>query len=185
MGAVVRAVVRALLWRGLPRVFFVAFVVAAATGAWAAPAADIRTDAAIEARVQVLAAELRCLVCQNQSLADSNADLAVDLKNQVREQLRAGRSGAEVMAFMTERYGDFVRYRPPLKSSTVLLWAGPALMVLLGGTLLWRGLRRACTAAGGSPQGLPREGAPPHEALSTAQRSQAAALLDAAPPADA
>jgi cytochrome c-type biogenesis protein CcmH len=106
----------------------------------AAPAVDLRPDAALEARVQALAAELRCLVCQNQSLADSHADLAVDLKNQVREQLRAGRSEAQVMAYMTDRYGDFVLYRPPLKAVTLLLWLGPALLLVGGSWALWRAL---------------------------------------------
>jgi cytochrome c-type biogenesis protein CcmH/NrfF len=97
-------------------------------------------DVAFEARVQRVAAELRCLVCQNQSLADSHAPLALDLKNQVREQLRAGRSDADVVAYMTDRYGDFVRYRPPFNASTLLLWGGPALMALAGLALLLRGL---------------------------------------------
>ncbi len=106
----------------------------------AAPAVDMRPDAALEARVLALAAELRCLVCQNQSLADSHAGLAVDLKNQVRDQLRAGRSEAEVMAYMTERYGDFVRYRPPFKAVTLLLWLGPGLLLIGGAWALWRAL---------------------------------------------
>lgn len=105
-----------------------------------APAVDLRPDAALEARVLALAAELRCLVCQNQSLADSHADLAVDLKNQVREQLRSGRSEAQVMAYMTERYGDFVRYRPPFKATTLLLWLGPGLLLIGGSWALWRAL---------------------------------------------
>jgi len=109
-------------------------------GAEAAPAVDLRPDAVLEARVQALAAELRCLVCQNQSLADSHADLAVDLKNQVREQLRAGRNEAEVMTYMTDRYGDFVLYRPPLKATTLLLWLGPALLLIGGSWALWRAI---------------------------------------------
>ncbi len=114
---------------------------AAPFAATAAAAIDVATDPALEARVQQLAAELRCLVCQNQSLADSHADLAIDLKNQVREQLSAGRSDAEVVQYMTERYGDFVLYRPPLRGSTALLWIGPAL--ILGGAALfaWRHVR--------------------------------------------
>lgn len=112
-------------------------------GAEAAPAVDLRPDAALEARVQAVAAELRCLVCQNQSLADSHADLAVDLKNQVREQLRAGRNEAEVMVYMTDRYGDFVLYRPPFKATTLLLWLGPALLLIGGSWALWRALGAA------------------------------------------
>jgi cytochrome c-type biogenesis protein CcmH len=90
-------------------------------------------DTALEAQVAAIAAELRCLVCQNQTIADSQAALAVDLRGRVREMLRQGRSRDEVLAHMTERYGDFVRYRPPLQPRTALLWAGPAL--LLGGGL--------------------------------------------------
>ena len=108
----------------------------------AAPAADTAADPALEARVQRVAAELRCLVCQNQSLADSHADLALDLKNQVREQLRAGRTPDEVVTYMTDRYGDFVLYRPPFKATTVLLWLGPALLLLVLAAALWRGLSR-------------------------------------------
>jgi len=95
----------------------------------APPAAD---DLALERRVVKLTTDLRCLVCQNQSLADSHADLAIDLKNQVRDQMRAGRSDAEIRDYMVARYGDFVLYDPPFKLSTVLLWMGPFLFLLLG-----------------------------------------------------
>lgn len=87
---------------------------------------------ALEKRVQALAEELRCLVCQNQTIADSNAELAIDLKNKVREMLAQGMSEQEVIAYMVQRYGDFVLYRPPVKSSTWLLWFGPFLL-LTGG----------------------------------------------------
>src|SRR3981189_1123550 len=99
-------------------------------------------DAALDKRVIDLAAELRCLVCQNQSLAESNAGLAVDLRNQIREQLARGASEREVVDFMVARYGDFVLYRPPLKASTVLLWAGPFLFLGLGTFILVRRLLR-------------------------------------------
>ncbi len=89
-----------------------------------------------------LSAELRCLVCQNQSLADSHADLAIDLRNQVRELLAAGKSEAEVKAFMTARYGDFVLYRPPVKSTTVLLWVGPFVLLLVAVAALFVHLAR-------------------------------------------
>ncbi len=98
----------------------------------AAPASD---DPALEARVQRVASELRCLVCQNQTIADSHADLAQDLRNQVRDMLRQGRSEDDIKAYMTQRYGDFVLYRPPVKSSTALLWYGPAAL-LVGGVLV-------------------------------------------------
>ena len=117
-------------------------LLAVCTLAGAGVAVPVAADPALESRVNTLGAELRCLVCQNQSLADSHAELAVDLKNQIREQLRAGRSEQQVIDYMTERYGDFVLYRPPLKASTVLLWAGPALLVLLGLIALWRSLGR-------------------------------------------
>lgn len=106
-------------------------------------------DAQQEARYQALIAELRCLVCQNQTIAESNAPLAVDLRNQVKTQIVAGRSQAEIVGYLTDRYGDFVLYRPPFKASTALLWLGPFLL-LLGG-LVWalryvRGTRRLVTA---------------------------------------
>ncbi len=92
----------------------------------AAPAAE---DPALEAKMQAITAELRCLVCQNQTIADSHADLAVDLRNQVRQMLREGKSQQEIIDYMTARYGDFVLYRPPVKGTTLLL-AG-ALLVLM------------------------------------------------------
>src|SRR5512145_3569525 len=96
----------------------------------------------MEKRVTALAVELRCLVCQNQTLADSNAPLAVDLRNQIREQLKAGKSEQDVVDFMVARYGDFVLYRPPFKASTVALWAGPFLLLALGAWLFVRRLRQ-------------------------------------------
>ena len=121
------------------------------TQAAAADAPDVAADPALEARVNALTAELRCLVCQNQSIADSHADLAVDLKNQVREQLRAGRSEREIIDYMTQRYGDFVLYRPPFKATTLLLWLGPALLLLIGGWLYWRSLKGSQAEASAAP----------------------------------
>ena len=92
-------------------------------------------DPALEARMVRIASELRCLVCQNQTIADSHADLAVDLRRQVRELLKQGRSDREIVDYMTARYGDFVLYRPPFKPTTVLLWLGPALMLAPTGGL--------------------------------------------------
>lgn len=109
--------------------------------AGAAPA-----PAEIDARTQQLAAQLRCLVCQNQTLADSHAPLALDLKAQVREQVAAGRSDDEVLAHLTDRYGDFVRYKPPFKASTWLLWGGPALLFGLALSALVLALRRRSAA---------------------------------------
>lgn len=98
-------------------------------------------DPALESRVMAIGAELRCLVCQNETVAASHAELAVDLRGQIREQLRAGRDESEILAFMSQRYGDFVLYRPPLKTSTVLLWLGPFVLLLLGGFALVRHLK--------------------------------------------
>jgi cytochrome c-type biogenesis protein CcmH len=105
----------------------------------AAPAAE---NPELEARMVRIAAELRCLVCQNQTIADSHAGLAVDLRRQVREMLQQGQSDEQIIAFMTQRYGDFVLYRPPWKATTVLLWVGPALMLLAGFAGLFVVLRR-------------------------------------------
>jgi len=99
-------------------------------------------EAALDKRVMDLAAELRCLVCQNQSLAESNAGLAVDLRNQIRTQLARGASEREVVDFMVARYGDFVLYRPPLKASTFLLWFGPFVLLIAGICVLIRRIRR-------------------------------------------
>ena len=111
----------------------------------AVPAAE---DPALEKRVNELAAELRCLVCQNQSLADSNAGLAVDLRNQIRERMKAGESESQIVDFMVARYGDFVLYRPPVKTTTVLLWFGPVLLLAIGLLVLFVRLRRRGAAAG-------------------------------------
>ena len=130
-------------------------------------AAPITPGANIEGldkRVQRIAEELRCLVCQNQSLADSDADLAVDLKNQVREKLKQGASEKEIISFMTERYGDFVLYRPPLKASTVLLWFGPGLLMIGGLIALYRRLRARVAAV-------------PEPSLTDEERARATALL--------
>ena len=105
----------------------------------AAPAA---ADPALEARVMRIAAELRCLVCQNQTIADSHSGLAEDLRREVREQLRRGATDDQVVQFMTDRYGDFVRYRPPFKASTALLWVGPGVLVVGGVVTLTLVLRR-------------------------------------------
>jgi cytochrome c-type biogenesis protein CcmH len=116
----------------------------------------------LERRVADLAHELRCLVCQNQTLADSNAPLAVDLRNQIREQLAAGKSERDVRDFMVARYGDFVLYRPPFRASTVALWLGPFILLALGAWLFLRIVRR-------------RAQEPP---LTHAERARAAKLLE-------
>ncbi len=114
-----------------------------AAGACAAKeAAPEAADPALEARMVRITSELRCLVCQNQTIADSNAALAADLRQETRELLRKGKSDAEIVDYMTARYGDFVLYRPPLKATTVLLWFGPAAMLVVGATVLVVVLRR-------------------------------------------
>jgi cytochrome c-type biogenesis protein CcmH len=85
-----------------------------------------------------LTEELRCLVCQNQNIADSNAELAQDLRKKTYEQVRQGKSESEVMQWMVDRYGDFVLYRPPVRASTVFLWVGPLLFLLIALAVLWR-----------------------------------------------
>jgi cytochrome c-type biogenesis protein CcmH len=109
--------------------------------AYAADVVPTEQDRATQARAIAIAEQLRCLVCQNQTIADSNADLAVDLRRQVREQIAAGRTDREVLDFMTERYGDFVLYRPPFKATTALLWGGPGLLLVIGAIMLARLVR--------------------------------------------
>jgi cytochrome c-type biogenesis protein CcmH len=116
----------------------------------------------LDRRVYNVADELRCLVCQNQTLADSNAPLAVDLRNQIRAQIENGASDQQVRDFMVERYGDFVLYKPPFKAATLALWIGPFVLLALGAWILRRVTRRR--AAG--------------PALTEAERARAAKLLE-------
>ena len=116
-------------------------------GVLAKEATPVAADPALEARVTAITTELRCLVCQNQTIADSHSGLAEDLRSQVREQLRTGASDAQVLQFMTDRYGDFVLYRPPWKASTVLLWIGPTALLVVGLGALVLVLRRRAKLA--------------------------------------
>lgn len=138
--------------------FLLIFLLSFEMPAWATE------DAALEQRVQRISEELRCLVCQNQTIADSSADLAIDLKNQVREKLKQGVSEKDIITFMTERYGDFVLYRPPVKATTWLLWFGPGLLLVAGLVALFMRLRRRATVEV-EPQ------------LTDDERARAAALL--------
>ncbi|CAL1241714.1 cytochrome c-type biogenesis protein [Candidatus Methylocalor cossyra] len=115
----------------------------------AASAVEVRQfdSADKQQRYEHLISQLRCLVCQNQSLADSDADLAKDLRDEVYGIIQSGQSEEQAIKFLTERYGDFVLYRPPLKPITVLLWAGPLLILLAGALLLWQQARRRRTVA--------------------------------------
>lgn len=99
-------------------------------------------DRAEEQRFQNLARQLRCLVCQNESLADSSADLAKDLREEVFEQMRQGKSDDEIKHYLTDRYSDFVLYNPPLKGSTILLWFAPLLILMIGAAIVFRIVRR-------------------------------------------
>ena len=132
-------------------------------------AAPLAEDPILEQRLTRLSQELRCLVCQNESLADSRADLAADLRNQIREQIRAGRSDEQIKAWLTERYGDFVLYRTPLKATTAVLWFGPLVLLLagLGGLVVYLNRRRRRV--------IPRT-------LTASERAQAQALLQADEP---
>lgn len=111
-------------------------------GSGAKEAAPAAADPVLEARLLRIAAELRCLVCQNQTIADSHADLAQDLRRQVREMLVRGDTDQQILDYMTARYGDFVLYRPPVKSTTALLWYGPAVLLVGGLVALVLVLRR-------------------------------------------
>ena len=105
-------------------------------------AARTAADPALEARMLAITGELRCLVCQNQTIADSHADLAVDLRQEVREMLKRGMTDDQVRGYMTDRYGDFILYRPPLKAATAVLWLGPALLLAVALAALALVIRR-------------------------------------------
>jgi cytochrome c-type biogenesis protein CcmH len=141
----------------------VALMLACAFGAQAKEAVPMAEDEAVEQRLIGIAEELRCLVCQNESLAGSHAELAEDLRREIRTLIRQGKNDGEVMEFLVSRYGDFVRYRPPLKPTTILLWSGPFLFLALGLGGLTLYLRRR-----------PRSDA----VLSAAEQKQAATLLE-------
>ncbi len=132
-------------------------------------AAPLAPDEATEKRLVAISSELRCLVCQNESLSGSHAELANDLRREIRTLIQQGKSDAEIMDFMVSRYGDFVRYRPPLKGTTLLLWFGPGLLLVggLGALLIY--LRRRSKAIDDSP-------------LSTAEQQQAERLLNVEEP---
>jgi cytochrome c-type biogenesis protein CcmH len=119
----------------------VAMVMSWGTTAMAAEAVPTAQDPVAASRAVRLSEQLRCLVCQNQTIAESNADLALDLRQQIREQIAAGKSDDEITEYMVNRYGDFVLYRPPFKTTTLLLWLGPAVLLILAMLVLARVLR--------------------------------------------
>jgi len=146
------------------RLFFGFLMALLAVVAQAEVAKSVSGNPELEKHVMAISEELRCLVCQNQTIADSNAELAVDLRNQVREKLVQGMSDKDIIAYMVERYGDFVLYRPPVKTTTWLLWFGPFLLLIGGVIFLGMKLRR---------------GRPNVEALPEAEMQRAAAMLGA------
>ena len=115
----------------------------------AAEAPPLAEDPVVEARLLVIAEEVRCLVCQNESLAGSRADLAQDLRREIRKLIREGKTDKEVMDFLVSRYGDYVRYRPPVKPTTWLLWGGPFVLLAAGlaGLMLFERRRRSASVA--------------------------------------
>jgi len=129
------------------RLFAVALLLLAVHGLAFAQAEEVANpDPAVEQRLKDLGEELRCLVCQNQTIADSNAPLALDLRNQIRVQVKQGKSDDEIRAYMTERYGDFVLYKPPFKATTAVLWIGPFALVGVGALVMWLVVRRRSPA---------------------------------------
>lgn len=118
--------------RLIPAVAFALCLLSGAAHADSATEAAIAADPVAEKRLQKLSEELRCLVCQNQNIADSNAELAQDLRREIRGMIKAGQSDQEIVDFMVARYGDFVLYRPPLKGTTLLLWGGPIALLIIG-----------------------------------------------------
>ena len=113
--------------------------------AWTAVAKDARPlaeDPVIEARMMTLAANMRCLVCQNQTLADSHSDFAADLRQEMREMMKKGKSDKEIVDFMVARFGDFILFNPPMKATTILLWFGPFILLFIGGSILIISLQR-------------------------------------------
>src|SRR5687768_15229178 len=135
----------------------------------AKPLAD---DPELEKRVLNLSEELRCLVCQNEMLAASQADLAVDLRREIREQMKAGKSDKEIIAFLTARYGQFVLYRPPVQPTTYLLWFGPFALLVIGLGVLYRYLKQRRDLTNQQP-------------LSPEERRRAEELLKVAPEKEA
>ena len=140
--------------------------------AFGAQALPTTQDPIAASRAVLLSEQLRCLVCQNQTIAESNAELALDLRQKIREQIAAGKTDDEIIAYMVDRYGDFVLYRPPLKATTLLLWAGPGLLFFGGLAVLVRVLRS-------------RRGLEPGAPLSPEDRERAARLLGAGPTKEA
>ncbi|HET6862572.1 MAG TPA: cytochrome c-type biogenesis protein [Pyrinomonadaceae bacterium] len=127
----------------MPRFIGLVFLVLLAFGPVAAnDAQPLASDPALEKRLNNLSKELRCLVCQNETLADSQADLAEDLRREIREQMQAGKSDQEIINFLTQRYGQFILYRPQVTPTTYLLWFGPFVLLLAGLVVLFKYIKQ-------------------------------------------
>lgn len=118
------------------------WLLALAAPVWAGEAQPVGEDPKIEQRLNVLAEDLRCLVCQNESLAGSHAELAEDLRREIRDQMKQGKDDKQVVEYLVARYGDFVLYKPPFKPLTLVLWLGPFFFLLVGGVIWWTVLKR-------------------------------------------
>lgn len=157
-----------IFWRPMLTAVLALVLAVLTFGAHAKEAAPASDDPVLEARMMAIAEELRCLVCQNETIAASHADLAVDLRKQIRLKLQAGQSQPQILDFMVQRYGDFVLYRPPLKASTVLLWIGPFVLLFVAAAVMAVNVRRRRRSA------MAQE-------WSEAQAQRARALLDDGP----
>ena len=151
-----------------PAVLFLLLLSCMALALATSAAQSASDDPAMEERLRNLSQELRCLVCQNETLADSRADLAEDLRREIREQMKAGKSDQEIIGFLTQRYGDFVLYRPRVKPVTYLLWFGPFVLLLGGMLVLYRYVKQRRDSISENP-------------LTAAERRRAEELLDSAP----
>jgi cytochrome c-type biogenesis protein CcmH len=145
------------------RAVLAALLLALAGAAFGQASEIANPDPVVERRLKALAEELRCLVCQNQTIADSNAPLAVDLRNQIRAQIGQGRSDDQIRGYMVERYGDFVLYKPPFHANTAVLWLGPPLLIATGLAVFVLVVRRRKPAA--PPAELPAKRRKEIEAL--------------------
>jgi len=125
----------------MKRIILLLTVLISLFGATLAKEAQSNEDPKIEQRMKVLTEQLRCMVCQNETLDASRADLAENLRKEIREQIKAGKSDQEIIAFLTQRYGDYVLYNPPVKKTTYLLWFGPFVLLIGGTAVLYRYLR--------------------------------------------
>jgi len=138
-------------------IFAVLLLVSGASLGWAKEATPVMGDAAMQERVMKLSGELRCLVCQGQSLADSHSDFALDMRRKIQSLMEQGMSDAQVKDFLVARYGDFILYRPPLTSTTALVWFGPLILFVLGAGVLLFNIKRRRKVVSSEPPPLSTE----------------------------